>query len=358
MKYAGVPLHQLYKNNEYSNPKEEQVFITFKAGMIKLASNDIELTSNDTGITIGQSMFTYLFEPESVDERKWIETYKTSESTNEEKKSAKVVDQKKNKEIALKRRKFYSIFDGFDNDKKYGWIEAPHLSYGEEANQFDNINNSILTLLKKNYDENVVSDLITYYLKESVLVRQKFFKNVLNFKGSDAQLESMRITREKENRIDIFCETPDHVFVIENKIKADFTFSEIKKEDRLFLRKTKEFKNVEINKANFCQLSKYYIHINSKDAYTSKTKHFYIFVPDYSDINGEKKRYIFGDIYKEVKYSIIHDFFKSNSELTTGMAYISEFLAILALQKEKDILLFEQKRRAKKAIDDYKASCE
>ena len=178
-----------------------------------------------------------------------------------------------------------------------------------------------LSVIKKEDDELVISNLFSYIFNQKKDVFKDFVNEVLgigNFKIN------YRIVREKDN-IDLLIENEDSVIIIENKIKSKINGEKSKSSGK------KE-----------SQLSKYYKEVSEK--YSDKNLNFYIFAPDYNQIN--LSNYVDGDKYTIINYSQIYDFYFKNAGRMLNIKYFTEFLdAIYIHTMTTDNTNFEEMKR-------------
>lgn len=158
-----------------------------------------------------------------------------------------------------------------------------------------------LSIIKKEDDELIISNLFSYIFNHKKDVFRDFVKEVLEI--DDFKI-NYRIAREKNN-IDLLIENEDSIILIENKIKSKINGEKSKSSGK------KE-----------SQLSKYvkYVYEN----YSDKKLNFYIFAPDYNQINLDI--YEDGDKYKIINYSQIYDFYFKNAGRMLNIKYFKEFL--------------------------------
>lgn len=158
-----------------------------------------------------------------------------------------------------------------------------------------------LSVIKKEDDELVISNLFSYIFNHKKDVFKDFVKEVL---GIDNFKINYKIAREKDN-IDLLIENEDSVIIIENKIKSKINGEKSKSSGK------KE-----------SQLSKYVK--KSYERYGNKKLNFYIFTPDYNQINLDI--YENGDKYTLINYSQIYDFYFKNAGRMLNVKYFTEFL--------------------------------
>ena len=158
-----------------------------------------------------------------------------------------------------------------------------------------------LSVIKKEDDELVMSNLFSYIFNHKKDVFRDFVKEVLGI--NDFKI-NYNIAREKDN-IDLLIENEDSVIIIENKIKS----------------KINGVKSESSGKIE-SQLSKYVK--KAYGEYKHEKLNFYIFAPDYNQINLDI--YECGDEYKIINYSKIYDFYFKNAGRMLNIKYFKEFL--------------------------------
>lgn len=165
-----------------------------------------------------------------------------------------------------------------------------------------------LSVIKKETDELVFSNLFSYIFNNKKDVFKDFVKEVLEV---DNFTTDYKIYREKD-RNDLLIENGDSVIIIENKIESGINGV-----------KSKSSGKIE------SQLSKY-VKI-AHDKYNDKELYFYLFAPDYNIINLDI--YENGDKYTTVNYSQIYDFYFKNAGKMLNVKYFKEFLDALYIHK-------------------------
>lgn len=188
-----------------------------------------------------------------------------------------------------------------------------------------------LSVIKKEDDELVISNLFSYIFNNKKDVFRDFVDEVLDI--GDFKI-NYTIAREKDN-IDLLIENEDSIIIIENKIKS-----------KINGKKSKSSGKIE------SQLSKYVEYAEKN--YRNKNKNFYIFAPDYNQIN--KSNYKHGDKYTIINYSQIYNFYFKNAGRMLNIEYFKEFLnAIYIHTRTTDNTNFEKmKKRFIKSIIELK----
>lgn len=176
---------------------------------------------------------------------------------------------------------------------------------------------SFLSIIRKENDELVNSNLIAYFLQYDKTFWVDFVSNVLNITDENIINSNPKITRESIGNIDLFIEVENFVIVIENKIKSgisgqrDDGYSQLEK----YIKKAEEY----LNKPN----------LNSQIKY-------FILRPNYN--NENYKIYNEGERYSEIKYSEIYEIIKNR----TSDLYFEEFKKVVKKHSaEYDNELFE-----------------
>ena len=176
------------------------------------------------------------------------------------------------------------------------WKEnATEKLFPEEA--VHNQSPSFLEVIRKEDDENIFSNLLSYFFEYSHKSFQRFAAEVLDIPNMEL---SFSVERETMERIDLWIQSDKDIIVIENKIKSGINGV---KEDYSQLRKYREF--AEANK-------------------DKKTVHYYVFAPNYTGI--ELSKYADGNRYTLISYSKIYDFFVRESATYIADRAFPDFL--------------------------------
>jgi len=206
----------------------------------------------------------------------------------------------------------YNTLLGILNNSKF-WEQDPVKEVNTTID-FKIVNPSLLSIIRKEDDELVNSNLLAYFLENDDRFWNDFVKEVI--KIEEQEINSFRtITRESFANIDILIETNNHVIVIENKIKSKINGHK---------------------KNGYSQLEKYYNKVNERYRNSGKSLHFYVLRPNY---NNEKfENYNKGKLYEEIKYSEILKVIKER----TKTLHIDEFKSLVYKHsKEYNNELFE-----------------
>jgi hypothetical protein len=151
------------------------------------------------------------------------------------------------------------------------------------------VNPSFLSIIRKENDELVNSNLLSYFLQNNTRFWTDFSKYVLKLTDDKVINGKPKITRESIGNIDLFIEVEDLIIVIENKIKSGVSghrengYSQLEK----YVRKAEEYVN--------------------KYGLKSQIKYF-LLRPNYN--NENYRIYNEGERYLEIKYSEIYHVIK------------------------------------------------
>ncbi len=174
---------------------------------------------------------------------------------------------------------------------------------------------SFLSIIKKENDELVNSNLLAYFLEKDRKFWSDFVEKVLKISDNNIIKGNPKITRELVGNIDLLIEVGKYAIVIENKIKSGI--------------------NGKKNNG-YSQLEKY---VEIASEYFKKSNRilcFYILRPNYN--NEDYTVFNEGKRYKEIKYSNIYEIIKNrNYDL-----YFEEFKRVVKKHSaEYDNELFE-----------------
>jgi len=175
---------------------------------------------------------------------------------------------------------------------------------------------SFLSIIKKENDELVNSNLLAYFLENDKTFWSDFVKNVLKISDDNIINGNPIITRELVGNIDLLIEVEGCAIIIENKIKSGI--------------------NGKKNNG-YSQLEKY---VKIADEYfrnSNRILYFYVLRPDYN--NEDYKVFNEGNRYSEIKYSKIYEIIENRNE---GL-YFEEFKRVVKKHSaEYDNELFEK----------------
>lgn len=211
-----------------------------------------------------------------------------------------------------KHAETYKILQGIIKEKTNWGEETKTLEDYEDflQNKRNGAEHDFISIIKKDYDELVFSNLFQYIFSSRPEGFNLFVKEVLqaDIKFSD----NFVVEREKEN-MDLFITDGNSIIVIENKIKSQI--NGIRKNDN--------------DKTSYSQLSKYYDYVEQQ--YPCEQKKYFLFAPDYNMI--DLSVYNPDNKYTLIPYSKIYDFFAQYRECYKNVKYFDEFLSALSKHK-------------------------
>ncbi len=188
-----------------------------------------------------------------------------------------------------------------------------------DTSKKDNIYKSFLSIIKKEYDELVNSNLLAHFLETDKEFWSDFATKVLKIDDECVINGTPKITRESISNIDLFIEVKQFVIVIENKIKSGINGK---------------------GENGYSQLEKY-IDETKKHPFLEnleRTFKFYLLRPNYN--NEDYKEFDKNEEYKVIKYSEIHEIIKDRE--SESDFYFNEFKRVVKKHSaEYDNELFE-----------------
>ena len=143
---------------------------------------------------------------------------------------------------------------------------------------------SFLSIIKKENDELVNSNLLAYFLEKDRIFWSDFVEKVLGISNENVINGKPKITRESIGNIDLLIEVEGCVIIIENKIKSGI--------------------NGQKNNG-YSQLEKYVGVASEYLKNKNHTLYFYVLRPDYN--NEDYTVFNEGNRYTEIKYSKIYE---------------------------------------------------
>ncbi len=149
---------------------------------------------------------------------------------------------------------------------------------------------SFLSIIKKENDELVNSNLLAYFLENDRIFWSDFVEKVLEISNENVINGNPKITRESIGNIDLLIEVGGCAIIIENKIKSGI--------------------NGQKNNG-YSQLEKY---VKIADEYfknSNRTLYFYVLRPDYN--NEDYTVFNEGNRYSEIKYSKIYEIIENRN---------------------------------------------
>ena len=279
--YGGVPIYRIHNDTE-----AEKITITFKTRCLRLPKMPLYLIEDEDKVEAYES---YRLLPEKHFSSQSLKMYYPKNVLQAD----------------------YSVLTEMISDKKL-W-ESENTTQRIDISDYSALNrgNSFLSIIKKEYDELVYSNMLAYFFEQNRSVFLEFVKNIL---GIDGFSREFRIVRESNHNIDLWIEDENNVIVIENKIKSKINGEQ----HDLYGDKIQS------------QLMKYY-ECAVEDC-PDKSIHCYIFSPDYNFINLNK--YATGEHYTLIKYSQIYSFYHEKAGDMLRVSYFREFIDALEIHSK------------------------
>ncbi|AIO19426.1 hypothetical protein KQ51_01550 [Candidatus Izimaplasma bacterium HR1] len=277
--YGGISLMDIVRDND--SELNISYFVTFKTSRIFKANQEIEFPYNDEGETISRTSET-------------MKIYIEREGMNS------------------------SYYDKIVEliKKNIIWDQITSKVNSNSKNV-----QSLISVLRKNYDENVITNFLAYFLDNDYNFWIKFAKEILKL---EFEKSPELIARETENRIDLFIVVDNHIIVIENKVKS--SINGINKVDK-----------------KLSQLDKYFEYTQNyalKRGIPLENLHFYILRPNYNkeDISRFSKQ----ECYKKITYSQIYDISLNHK---SKIAHFEEFKELVKIHSSSfDNEIFDQQK--------------
>lgn len=229
------------------------------------------------------------------------------------------------------------IVDLINNDKLWDKNRKPEKIklFGKKAKEEEHFN--YLDIIGRQDDENVFSNLISYFIGNDGKLLQDFCAEVLGIKGVS---ENALVEREKSangSRMDIFIQDDKYAIVIENKIKSEINSAN----------ERHDFNGKLIQS----QLADYYNYV--EQIAQELTRKYYILMPNYHKI--DIKKYKHSEKYQKLEYDKLYEFFathKYRNEKEQG--YYEDFVKALHRHAEDyyDDQYAEMKRRFMRRLED------
>lgn len=251
--YGNVKIYELGSWSSY--------FVTFKAKSVYKSKTDIYLT------TIGNRAY-------STDSIFILEEIKR---INNQSQKLYIESTNINYEVL---EKIIKNPDFWEKDK----VGKVDLSESKESTE------SFLSIIKKENDELVNSNLLAYFLEKDSIFWSDFVKKVLEISNENVINGKPKITRESVGNIDLLIEVEGCAIIIENKIKSGIN----SKKDN-----------------GYSQLEKYIKIASEYFKNSNYTLYFYVLRPDYN--NEDYTVFNEGNRYSEIKYSKIYEIIKNRN---------------------------------------------
>ena len=276
IKYGNVKIYNL---GSWSN-----FFVTFEATGIYKAKKDIYLAPDRNQLNLSASTFVNLDNKEVINV-----IVENKEAINNQ--SQKLYIKETDTTNYLKLEEIIKNADLWEEN-----------AVGKVNLTEDNKNKkSFLSIIKKENDELVNSNLLAYFLEKDKDFWSDFVENVLKINDRDIIKGTPKIKREFKN-IDLFIEIGENLIVIENKIKSGISGQK---------------------DTGYSQLEKYIGEIEAYPSASKKQHLFYLLRPNYN--NEDYTIFNKGNQYQEIKYSEIYEIIKNR----TGDFYFDEFKEVV-----------------------------
>lgn len=299
--YGGVLLTKIYKKGD------SELKITFKANKLRKVKEPVFLIEDETKTYKYENHYRSL--PKKHFSTQSLKMYYPNDDELEDD---------------------YEVLDQLlDNPEIWEEENTTEEIKSNESNS-DDSHEGFLSVIKKENDELVFSNLFSYIFNAKKDVFKDFAKEVLDVEdfGTD-----YKISREEGN-IDLLIENEDKIIIIENKVKSKI--NGINSESTYDKIESQLSKYVEYARKEYCK------EIDTEEC--SKKLNFCIFTPDYNQINLEN--YKDGEKYKPIKYSQIRNFYLENEDRMEDVKYFEEFLDALEIHtRSTDDTRFENMKR-------------
>ena len=288
IRYAGFSLEQIFSSNTYHGDIDTVTqHVTFRSKQISIPLNRIFITLDENFKFDGATVIYLKSERKVIIPQPMREYYS-------EKKDAKAYQQLTN--------------DLIRNPLIWNKTNATNVLIPDGIAH--NQSPSFLEVIRKEDDENIFSNLLSYFFEYSYSSFQKFAKDILKINDMGASFELVREKavgkvednpsdkpkRRGKERIDIWIESEDDIIVIENKIKSGIN----------------SIVNEEQGKQS-SQLNSYYAYASEVARKSQKAVHFYILAPDYAKFDLNHFGADIKDNFKIINYSEAYNFFVKES---------------------------------------------
>lgn len=320
--YGRVPIDKIFQENT-SEQYGLAIFITYKAKKIKKPNKKLYLVTDDKYKTSSENAEYINIDRDRLATTKLATYFKKNGKTTKydtiiynedgtkckdqngktqrrrlenDEKEALVNAEKKNFTV-LKELINNQIFDNNLTIPKYTPIESENDTF------------TFLTLIKKEYDEIVFSNMFQFFFSHNNY--RHLFKNfIFEITKNKINLEDDFVIGREINNIDLLVTDSKNVVVIENKVKSSINGLKYDEKGELIED----------------QLDKYRDYVDSN--YADKNKYYIVFLPNYSVISKcELKE------YEPVYYSQIFDHFKSSVKKKNVQpidVYYNDFITALS----------------------------
>ncbi|MBP3369425.1 MAG: PD-(D/E)XK nuclease family protein [Clostridia bacterium] len=315
VRYGGIRVDRLFKENT-SEQYGLAIFLTYKAKEIKKPNKKVYLVTDNSSIPdVADGKDEYVIIKRGRLATTKLATYfksngkitKTGETVVDEngqkkrvefseKEKEKIKEEEKKNFECLKQLAASPIFKNGQDVKKYEPFEATSDGF------------TFLTLIKKEYDELVFSNMFQFFFSHDDY-RQLFIDFISKYTEGKITLSEDFVIGREINNIDLLITDSNNVVVIENKVKSAINGLKYDENGKLIEN----------------QLDKYRKYV--EETYESKNKFFFVFLPDYSIISSSELKE-----YTPVCYSQLFDWFKkgmSENPNSWSEIYYKDFVQAL-----------------------------
>jgi hypothetical protein len=315
--YGGVSYRDLFKKNKFNGKYENYYVLTFKVKELLLPYRDedkkVYITDKRSSEKGNCHLENVIFPSQSL--KRYVDTEEFP------------ADFERISEL-ISNKTFW------DKSRKTEVLK----SAGKNLRESDNFN--YLDIVGKQDDENVFSNLISYFLASDGELLTDFCKEVLKAPGVSKEAEVEREKAANGSRMDIYIHDENYAIVIENKIKSEVNSVE----------ERHNFTGKQVQS----QLADYYRFIE-KEA-KGKQRRYFILMPNYHRI--DIKKYKHSEKYTKLNYSDVLRFFETHEYKNREEAgYYRDFIKALKRHAENyyDDQYAEMKRRFVRRITEVKS---
>ena len=269
--YGGVPLYKIYKQDEYF------ISVTLKVGKLLKVKEPLYLVEDESKKTVYQN---HCFLPDKHFSSQSLKMYYPQDAFKTD---------------------YEAMAEMINNDSLW---ESENTTSKIDVNEIQsfNQNKNFLSVIRKENDELVFSNMLGYFYEQNRPVFVDFAKKVLNIPSISTDFD---VYREKGD-IDLWIEDGHSIIVIENKIKSKINGE-------------KHDTNSETIQS---QLSKYYEYATKNS--NGKNVYAFLFTPNYNHI--DLKYYDCGSKYSIVNYSDIYSYYFNHAGEMLHVNYFTEFI--------------------------------
>ena len=326
--YGGIRVDQLFKENT-SEQYGLAIFLTYKAQNIRKPNKKLYIITDDKYMVNASSentqyikikrdrlattkLATYFEEDGKTTKTDKIALNEQGEKIkiyNEEKKKYETkrvpLEEDEKKQIIAAEKKNFKLLKALSTSNIFK--DGTSLKKYEPI-KFTGENFTFLSLIKKEYDELVFSNMFHFFFSHEAY-RTLFIDFIDEYTKGKIKLSRDFMIGREVNNIDLLITDSQNAIVIENKVKSA-------------INGLKYDENGELIED---QLDKYRRYVEQN--YAERNKYFFVFLPDYSVINEHELKG-----YTPIYYSVLADWFKKGTEFSTEKklaVYYSDFIQAL-----------------------------